>query len=96
MEDFMTVNDCTGIDENMQQQVRIFPNPTKDVISIEFETATDNTVNVSIFNAQGRTVMEETITNGNTALDVSNLQKGIYIVRLSAPSLNKTVKLVIE
>jgi hypothetical protein len=96
MEDFMTVNDCTGIDENMQQQVRIFPNPAKNVISIEFETATDNTVNVSIFNAQGRIVMEETITQGNSVLNVSNLQKGIYIVRLSAPSLNETVKLVLE
>ncbi|MBE0638434.1 MAG: T9SS type A sorting domain-containing protein [Bacteroidales bacterium] len=96
MEDFMTVNDCTGIDENMQQQVRIFPNPAKNVISIEFETATDNTVNVSIFHAQGRIVMEETITQGNSVLNVSNLQKGIYIVRLSAPSLNETVKLVIE
>lgn len=57
------------------------PNPTQS--SIYFEAAPlGKNLNVSIFDAQGRTVHEETLPAGQQALDLSALSPGLYLLKI--------------
>lgn len=59
--------------------VSVYPNPTADVLY--FETADDTTINkVTIFDIRGIVVKE--YNNITDSISVSNLQTGIYIIKL--------------
>lgn len=58
----------------------IAPNPANDVIAISSDYAFQS---VSIFNLSGRAVHTSEMTGFAKTLDVSNLPKGIYMIRLN-------------
>ncbi len=62
-------------------QADIYPNPTKDFINIkidnEFETA-----KLELYNLQGQRLIQREITTQNFELDVSELNSGIYKLRI--------------
>ena len=68
----------TGIEEDGVESIRLFPNPTNDIIHIEgLEEPTD----VSIYNAIGVRVKTLTI-DGRHDISVSELPAGLYLVRI--------------
>ncbi len=86
----------TSIDEMGADDVRLYPNPARDVVTIDFEAGAAYSANVSVFNAQGHIVMQEVISNGKSELNVGSLKQGIYFVRISTSNFTRTIKLVIE
>ncbi len=78
------------------KNIGVFPNPARDVINVDFEEFNNTTA--TIFDALGRNVIETKLTNSSTAINVSNLQKGMYVIRLSNSENTggKTVKVVVE
>ena len=69
----------TGIDEEIAQRIIISPNPTQGVVNIECENMKD----VAIYAMDGRAVKTCTEVNSNVfALDMSDLAKGVYILRI--------------
>ncbi len=72
---------CTlnTIDFNKDFSVTIFPNPTQNILNIK----TDELIKeVVIYNVLGKEVT--TNQNSSSAIDVSNLAQGIYIVKIIA------------
>lgn len=65
--------------------IKIYPNPSKDFVSIEINTdALKGDVQVVILNMTGQEVSNQKMfVNGKANLNVSNLQAGSYIVRIS-------------
>ena len=68
------------IDNHNQGLVNIFPNPTKDVVTIE--TKDIEVKKVFIYDNSGKLVMEREISTSSTELNVSKLSKGLYNIRL--------------
>ena len=61
--------------------VELYPNPATNVITIN--SLSGNIVQVQLFDMQGRPVMDRKDLQSNTAmLDLSDLQKGIYMVKV--------------
>jgi len=86
----------TSIDEMNGYDISIYPNPARDVVTIDISAGNGDDVDVSIFNAQGRVVVQKNITRGKSELNVGDLKQGVYFVRINTSDLNKTIKLVIE
>ncbi len=63
--------------------LRLFPNPTSEQISIEFENQDNLNLNVSFYDLSGKLVLS-TITNGKP-LNISSLENGMYVVRIESP-----------
>ncbi|MBC7525881.1 MAG: T9SS type A sorting domain-containing protein [Flavobacterium sp.] len=61
-----------------QNKVKMFPNPTKNILNIE---AISNLEKVAVYNMLGQEVIKTAPNSNATVLDVSNLQAGIYIVK---------------
>ncbi len=69
--------------------VSVFPNPVADVLRIDTPT---NNISVEIFNSCGEKVLELKNTN---EIDVSNLQQGVYFVKVYQAEgvfVNKIIK----
>jgi hypothetical protein len=60
------------------KDLKIYPMPANDVIHLE--TASHDTMKISIINTQGQVLMNSNL-NGKGDIDVSHLQPGCYILR---------------
>jgi len=91
----MTATDFDNI-EIKNNVVNIFPNPAKDVISIDFNG--DRFRELSIYNALGKLVLKKQISpNVNKLdLDIQQLNNGLHIINLRNESNIINKKLIIE
>lgn len=73
------------------QKITMYPNPASHTVTI----ASDNDVQYSIalYDINGRQLMYDTV-HTNKSIDVSSLQKGVYMVKLSANGNESFKKLV--
>ena len=72
--------DCNGLsteDYLNSESITIFPNPTNDFLMIN---GIENPVNISIYNLLGAEVIAKSATD---KIDVSELSKGVYIIKIS-------------
>ena len=65
-----------SVDENDAQTISLYPNPASEQVSFEL----DNDAQVSVFDMTGRKVSEMNATAGNTQLNVSQLESGVYFI----------------
>lgn len=70
---------------------KIYPNPVKDVLNIDFSG--DN-VSCAIFDMQGKQVLE--LTPGNKQFDVSSLPNGVYVLKVTDSEKTSTYKVIKE
>lgn len=71
-----------GISESdLSKSLKIYPNPVKKSFTIEHGIKSGS-VDYEIFDSLGRTVKKETIMNKENQINVSELTKGIYYIRL--------------
>jgi Secretion system C-terminal sorting domain len=70
-----------------------FPNPVKDVLNISYNK---NITNVAVFNLLGQEVATKSINATQSQIDMSNLSKGTYLVKVTADNQVKTIKVIKE
>ncbi len=76
-EDFIRVTNLS-VDEN-QMNVKLYPNPTSGQLNIEAEEMTT----VSVYDVVGQCVMQTAAQDGRATIDMSQLQNGIYFVKVN-------------
>jgi len=71
--------DCStaSVEDQNQLDISIYPNPTSDIVFID---GNYSQLKVVIYDILGKQVMKESITN---SIDISQLEKGVYILQLS-------------
>ena len=83
---------------NKAVSVIVFPNPASNVANLLFSAESDATVSATITDVTGKTVAQENIsvTNGlnQHALNIADLQTGVYFIHLNAGSYSVTQKLI--
>ena len=71
----------------------IFPNPTEDILNIK--TSMFENVTYTLFDAQGKLIMQDILSAEQTPIQVAHLAPGNYSLLLNTESQNlKTFKLV--
>ena len=76
--DYIRINNL-AVGEQSLLNVKLYPNPTSGQLSIEAEEMTT----VSVYDLVGQCVMQMTAKDGQADLDMSQLQNGIYLVKVS-------------
>ncbi len=82
-----------GITTNEAHQIKIYPNPVKDILTIETNSTAKQTL--EIINLVGQTIYNTNIYK-NTNVDVSHFPKGIYILKLTTDKKTLVKKFVKE
>lgn len=95
----ITFDPCTGIDENGNTSVSLYPNPTNGYITIEFDGLTGKVL-LSIHSLHGQMVYSEEFENVTglmqKQLDLSTLSRGVYMIKIQNSSSQIIKKLIIE
>ena len=68
----------TGVDEN-EAQVRVYPNPTNGLVTVEAEGMTQ----VEVYNTLGQRVLRKETTESQTVLDLQDAAPGVYLLRMA-------------
>ncbi len=65
------------------QSLRIYPNPTRDNLSIEFSESVTTEIFIQVMDLTGRTLMHTTLQPGESSqtLSLSNYPTGVYVLR---------------
>lgn len=89
-------NDALSVNDNiLNQNVNLYPNPTKGNFTIDLETFYEN-ISLRILTIQGKLVSTHNYNNTNRIVLDSNLPSGLYFVTISNEKSNKTIKIMVE
>ncbi len=77
------VNVDVSVHELFASNLRIFPNPTRDLVNIQWDFMNDNTY-LSLFDNTGKLITTQKLNNQTLhILDLSGYENGVYQLRLS-------------
>ena len=85
-----------GIKETaLNISLSIFPNPTSDFLTIKVEDYNNEALSYNLIDEQGKSVLNEQITNQDTQVAMSTLARGIYFLNvLQANKKIQTFKII--
>jgi hypothetical protein len=99
-DDFCTTDGPVAVNEvTASVTPSIFPNPSKGVISLSSANPLFNNCKVTVMNVLGKEVRSYTFTDlntGNKTLDLSALDKGIYLLRCKSEKSEFTQRLILK
>lgn len=84
-----TIKNSVGITENDMNDVEIYPNPAKDIINI----SGSDIMKVEIYNSVGQLIIS---TEHKNEIDVSMLNCGLYLVRITDEKGNHHIKKMVK
>ena len=82
-----------NVAEDLISEISVYPNPSTGILNIDFET--NDSFSVEVTNIIGEIVLVKELES-NTSIDLSNFDKGTYLVKVSNSNLSKTERIVIE
>jgi hypothetical protein len=88
----VTNSNETGIKDVSIIETELFPNPVHDALTIN----TDKKSIVSIYNTAGHLLISQPIDSSNNRINVEQLTKGVYVVKLSSETGEVAKKLIKE
>jgi len=74
----------TGVEagQTIMEEIRVYPNPVENHLHIELTSVQSGSI-VTICNMEGRQLIRKLLGNLSTELDVSHLQNGVYLLKVS-------------
>lgn len=92
---FGTENVLSTSDFEINNSFRVYPNPTNGVLNIEIVDGFDSKTNYTIYNNIGQVIKEAKIISANDLkINTSNLNNGVYFIKIIKSELSKTVKFI--
>ena len=67
----------TGVDEN-EASMKVYPNPTKNVVTVEAEGMTE----VSVYNTLGQCMLQKEVAGDQATIDLQHVSEGLYLLRV--------------
>jgi len=86
------INIMLGIERQEVWNFKIYPNPFSDRITIE--NIKKGNFELAIINSMGQVVREMKTTSIRETIDLSELNSGLYMLRISDKEITKTIKLI--
>lgn len=85
----------SNINDNKINEVKLYPNPATNSITIEFEN--NKTNSIQFYNIAGQLTINKSFSGSRKQIiDLSNIPQGIYFIRISNDSGQLTRKIIIQ
>jgi len=99
--DLLALSGNSSVGElNAISSYNVYPNPAKDKLNIECNLKQNTLVQVEVLDIQGKQIKAQDFTmnkgENQVSLDLSDVQKGIYFVRMTSDGESLSQKLVVE
>jgi len=87
------LNSINPIIKENKFQINVFPNPASHSIKISISYLNLKNASIRVIDSQGRiTIEKERISGGDYLLDISNLNKGLYLIEIYQENYFSTIK----
>ena len=83
----------TGLASVKSEKVGVYPNPANKSFTI---TSTNAIQNITIYNALGQAVLNNSTNSNNVSMDIATLPNGIYTIKVTINGVDTFNKLVKE
>ena len=103
---FAVAGNCGGVQSDISKsslpsnKVNVYPNPTDGLVNVEFNAIKAGRYAIEVYDLNSRTVKRAEIDvvagNNKTKLDLKNLSKGTYLVKISGDSYNAIEKVLLN
>lgn len=82
--DTLIIEGITGLNENIENRIAIYPNPAKDYINLDFQNSANlSGYSINIMNSQSVIVHSEDIDNSYMSIELSSLgNAGLYFIQI--------------
>lgn len=87
--------DLVSVSENTKQLLSVYPNPSKDVVNLEWSTS-DEWNSIQITDINGKVIFEESVNSNSKKLETSNWQRGVYFINLIGEKKTESQKLILN
>ncbi|MBI9067621.1 MAG: C10 family peptidase [Salinivirgaceae bacterium] len=89
-------NNLLSVNENEKtpSSFMIYPNPTNGIFTIEAEA--NNTSILEIYNLYGAAIYKKIILDHTETIDLSDLKKGTYLLKIECNNIIETKKIIIQ
>ncbi len=77
----LTVQAALGVDEQLKNNLTIYPNPASTQITIKGDFIADQ--NITIYNVLGQKVMQSSLKSNENVIDISGLALGVYTIKFN-------------
>jgi len=74
--------EASGIESVEMAMAKLYPNPVKDLLTIEFDNAVKS--EIAIYTLDGRFVLKNTFNSKNCSINMQNLEQGAYIIQIQS------------
>ncbi len=89
---YQLLEDCIlGVKESRSLSLRLYPNPANDIVTIANTTSIEE---ITIYDYMGRMVLQQKCSGDTVPVNISSLQAGSYIIKVTTASGTATRKLV--
>jgi hypothetical protein len=101
IDDVAITDEGLGVNDiSSNNEFNIYPNPTSGMLNLYFTSDQNKSMQLSIIDPQGRTVLEKSIQSStgknSCSLDVSNFSKGIYTAVLQGNERIERKKITVQ
>lgn len=87
------INTELGLDDRENSILSVYPNPAKNTINVAFDKPIDS---VNVLGMDGRVFSQQIVTSKQAQINISNLPKGVYILRIKSGNTVEHKKFIKE
>jgi len=88
----LTIKNSSYIDVNKQNEIKLFPNPSSEKITIELEGI--DAMDVSLLNTQGKILLQKSGQYEKYDINLSGYAAGTYFLRIITSEGNKNIRFI--
>jgi hypothetical protein len=75
-------------------KISAFPNPVNDNVTIRIDDLQQGKASIRLFNSDGKLVLQQSTNRNATAIDMSKMAAGIYLVKVQSGEMESTMKII--
>ena len=93
IDDISLIKKIDGIEDNVVNAVKIYPNPGTGLYTVVLPDASSNYV-ISVYDILGKQIFKTLSTDINVYINISSYQSGLYFVNVKSDTYNENIKII--
>ena len=92
----VTFTSCVSVSEYNDLGIKVYPNPAKGYVSIDWDKSLMEKANVEMIDIYGRVVFSNELNSRTNKINLQGFSTGVYFIRITSGTAIYTSKLIIE